>query len=160
MPIVKGFSLVELLIVIGIIASLSALAIPAYSNYLVKARVIELLAVADAYKIKMVDKFFNSDSAEQSIYNLNTELVDYVAVNTVGGQPVKHVIQVVAKMKSTNSTGIGLAQPETADDALTIQLHGVEHGEIIAWSCHVAAEYNKFVPKICQNNELEAIRLG
>ncbi len=160
MPSLRAFSLVELLVVVAIIAILSSLAIPAYSNYIIKARVTELLSIADAYKLKAVDNWFNADADNQSVYNLNTNLIDYVSVNSIDGHPSKHVIQVVAKMKNATTPGIGLAQPEKANDALTIQLQGVEVGEIIAWSCHVAPEYNKYVPKSCQNNDLAAVSLG
>ena len=160
MPKVFGFSLIELLIVVAIIAGLSAIAVPSYKTYIVKARVTELLAVADAYKLKIIENLFASDASNQSVFNLNTDLIDYVAVNTVDEQPAKHVIQVVAKMKSHAVSGIGIKQPDAANDALVIQLQGVETGEMIAWSCHVDAAYNAYVPKNCQNNNLAAIRLG
>lgn len=160
MPRSQAFSLVELLIVVAIVAILSAIAIPTYNNYVIKARVVELLSVADSYKLKLVDNFFNSGATNQTIYNVGTDTIDYVSVNTVNGDPAKHVIQVVAKMRSPVLTGIGIEQPEDAHDALTIQLQGVEVGEMIAWSCHVAREYNKYVPKVCQNNNLESISVG
>ena len=109
MPSLRAFSLVELLVVVAIIAILSSLAIPAYSNYIIKARVTELLSIADAYKLKAVDNWFNADADNQSVYNLNTNLIDYVSVNSIDGHPSKHVIQVVAKMKNATTPGIGLA---------------------------------------------------
>jgi len=156
----QGFSLVELLLVMCIVGVLSIIAVPAYKTYVVKARVMELLSVADTYKIKLIDSLFAEDPQSKYVYNLNTKLVDYVAINTIANQPAKHVIHVVAKMKGPNSAGIGLLQPAEAEDALAIQLHGVEVGDMIEWSCHVASEYNEYVPKSCQNNDLEAISVG
>lgn len=126
---------------------LAAIAVPAYGDYLVKARVSELLVVADVYKLKLID----NNGPGNNVYNLNTDLVDYVKMTSIDGPPTKYIIEVVAKMKSAKSAGIGISKPANANDSLAIQLQGVESGEVIAWSCHAAEAYHKYVPKNCQN---------
>lgn len=51
----KGFSLIEVMIVVGIIGILSMIAVPAYQEYVLKIRVVEALHLLTGYKSDMVE---------------------------------------------------------------------------------------------------------
>jgi type IV pilus assembly protein PilA len=56
----KGFTLIELMIVVAIIGILAAIAIPAYQTYTIRAKVSEALGFADAAKVAVSEAFQSS----------------------------------------------------------------------------------------------------
>jgi type IV pilus assembly protein PilA len=53
----KGFTLIELMIVVAIIGILAAIAIPAYQDYTIRAQVTEGINLADAVKVAVADYY-------------------------------------------------------------------------------------------------------
>ena len=56
----KGFTLIELMIVVAIIGILAAIAIPAYQNYVIRAQVTEGLTLADGWKTAIAEYYANT----------------------------------------------------------------------------------------------------
>jgi type IV pilus assembly protein PilA len=59
----KGFTLIELMIVVAIIGILAAIAIPAYQDYTIRAQVSEGMSLAAAAKTAVAETFLNRGNA-------------------------------------------------------------------------------------------------
>ena len=79
----KGFTLIELMIVIAIIGILAAIAIPAYQNYTVRSQVTEGLSMADGWKTS-ISEYFAQNGSFPVAYTSSGGAGNIVAAATAG----------------------------------------------------------------------------
>ena len=87
----KGFTLIELMIVVAIIGILAAIAIPAYQDYTIRAKVTEGIGLADAAKTAVAEAYQSGDMAGITALstgwipaNYSSKYVTSIAVATTG----------------------------------------------------------------------------
>lgn len=138
----KGFTLIELMIVVAIIGVLAAIAIPAYQDYLIRARVTEGLSLASPVKTTVAENAMSgSNFANGFLSPPATRVVQSLAVDSTSGQIT---ITYTALAQSIVIT----LTPGASGSALVA---GTIPSTAITWVCAVrTATNNRYVPANCR----------
>ncbi|PBS11716.1 prepilin-type cleavage/methylation domain-containing protein [Lysobacteraceae bacterium NML93-0792] len=140
----KGFTLIELMIVVAIIAILAAIALPAYQDYVARSQVSEAMSLTSGAKTAVAEYY-----ADKGAYPSTNTMAGLTA--TPGSINGKYVASVgvsaggviTATMKSATSASAKIAGG-------TFTLVPNDEGGSITWVCTGGTIQPKFRPSACR----------
>ncbi len=138
----QGFTLIELMIVVAIIGILAAIAIPAYQDYTIRAKVTEGIGFANAARTALAEYYLsNNDFPTQT-------------QSGVTNASTADIVQGVTVARTSTTTGTisiayrALGGDTTAGDTIIFTGTGGPNG--VQWTCATGTLDNKYRPANCR----------
>ena len=137
----KGFTLIELMIVVAIIGILAAIAIPAYQDYAVRAKVTEGLNLADSAKTSVAEGF--QSNGINGVNAASVAFTSFTPTKYVGNltiNPASGIITVTYSANTPQLNGLTISltpQVNVAGAYVLLAGVGVNTGAI-DWACQSA----------------------
>src|SRR5690554_3700666 len=132
----KGFTLIELMIVVAIIGILAAIALPAYQDYTKRSHVSEGLSLAGGAKASVSEYV-----ASNNRFPANNDSAGLAAAGDIKGNAVDSVEVDGGEITITYSDKV---------DGATLVLSPATHAGGISWTCKPGTISTKLIPSNCR----------
>ena len=133
----KGFTLIELMIVVAIIGILAAIALPAYQDYTKRTHVSEGLTLAGGAKASVTEYY-----SSQGKFPLNNSSAGLATDTEIKGNAVKKVTVASGKITITYN--------DKVTNAATLELSPTTGAGGVQWSCKRGSVIAKYRPSNCR----------
>lgn len=140
----QGFTLIELMIVVAIIAILAAIALPAYQDYVARAQVSEAMTLSSGAKTAVTEYY-----ADKGAFPTSNAMAGLASASSINGKYVASVGVGTAGAITATLKGSGSVSAKVAGK--TFVLNPADSGGSITWDCKtngtIAANYR---PSSCR----------
>jgi len=137
----KGFTLIELMIVVAIIGILAAVALPLYQDYVARSQVAEGVAQAGALKVSISEFTMSQGKCPTNSVYRNSIGGRYTKDATHKGCAIQITMRSVAPVSNKIRGAVfALAPANSVGTALTGIASGAALGSIANWACYGSGE--------------------
>ncbi|MDE3011926.1 MAG: pilin [Pseudomonadota bacterium] len=156
----QGFTLIELMIVVAIVGILAAIAVPAYQDYMTRAKVSEGIAAVDQIRTAVAD-FYTSQGHMPAVASMGDGQNGTTPNGTYKMNNAKYASEVDYGIVTGNANAATLKlvlhtnfNPGITSSANAITWVGTGSTTTVTWSCnatgYIATVPSKFLPANCR----------